>query len=351
MSAQSATRRAPDAPPRTAPAFQRRVHSRWARLVSLPIFWLLVVPVSKVLARRWGRMLSRGVTRMLGTFPAYEPTASDVFVCAYFKSGTNWTMQIAVQVAYHGRARFEHIHDLVPWPDTPERMRYAVPLDDEGPRAACPTGLRVIKTHLALGKVPYSPAARYICVVRDPKDVFVSSYHFLRSVALRAAMPSVPAWLDAYLSPDCALGSWAEHLQSYWSARDRPNVLFLTYEQMRADLPGAVDAIAALMGVELTAEERAAVIEQATFEHMKKIGEKFDPQGAPWASARGSMIRRGEHGASGELLSAADQRRIDDHWRAELRRLGSDFLYDEAFAKRLGVPESLPSARKRPVTS
>ena len=84
---------------------------------------------------------------------------------------------------------------------------------------------------------------------------------------------------------------------------------------------------------------------------MKKIGEKFDPQGAPWASAHGSMIRRGEHGASGELLSAADQRRIDDHWRAELRRLGSDFPYDEAFAKRLGVPESLPSARKRPVTS
>jgi hypothetical protein len=114
-------------------------------------------------------------------------------------------------------------------------------------------------------------------------------------------------------------------------------VLFLTYEQMRADLPGAVDKMAALMGVDLTAEERAAVIAQSTFEHMKKIGHKFDPAGAPWASSRGAMMRRGERGKSGELISAADQRRIDDHWRAELRKLGSDFPYEQAFGPASGT--------------
>ena len=82
----------------------------------------------------------------------------------------------------------------------------------------------------------------------------MSSYHFTRSMRSVRLMPSVAGWLDAYLSPDTALGSWAEHLQSYWRVRDRPNVLFLTYEQMRADLPGTVDKIAALMGVALTAE-------------------------------------------------------------------------------------------------
>ena len=308
--------------------------------MSLPIFWLVVVPLSKILSRRWPRMLSRTMTRFLGKFPDYEPAPYDVFVCSYFKSGTNWTMQIAVQIAYRGAAQFESIHDLVPWPDLPDRARFALPLADERPRAACPTGLRVIKTHLALGSVPYSSAARYLCVVRDPKDVFVSSYHFTRSVALGSAMPSVRGWLAAFLSPDTALGSWAEHLQSYWRIRDRPNLLFLTYEQMRADLPGTVDKIAALMGVELTTAERAAVIEQSTFEHMKKIGHKFDAQGAPWASGRGAMIRRGAPGASGELISAADQRRIDDYWRAELRRLGSDFPYDDAFAKVSGTASS-----------
>jgi hypothetical protein len=102
---------------------------------------------------------------------------------------------------------------------------------------------------------------------------------------------------------------------------------------MRADLPGAVDKIAKSAGVDLEAEERGAVIEQCTFEHMKKIGGKFDPAGPPWASSRGAMIRRGERGKSGELLSSADQTRIDDYWRAELAELHSDFPYDEAFAK------------------
>jgi hypothetical protein len=298
-----------------------------------PLFWLVVWPLSKILARRWPVMMSRGITRTLGTFPKYEPSAADVFICSYFKSGTNWTMHIAQQIAFRGAARFEHVHDVVAWPEVPARMRMAVPVEDDRPRAASPTGLRVIKTHLALDAIPYSPAAHYVAVVRDPKDVFVSSYHFLRAVGLGRAMPTVRRWLDVYLSPDTALGSWAAHLQSYWSVRDRPNVLFLTYEQMRADLPGAVDKIAKLMGVELTAAERAAVIEQCTFEHMKKIGAKFDPAGPPWARPKGSMMRRGERGKSNELLSSADQKRIDDYWRTQLRQLGSDFPYDQAFAK------------------
>lgn len=322
-----------DAALNAAPPFRRRTYSAWRSVAMTPLFWIIVWPLSKVLSRRWPLMMSRGITRALGTFPKYEPTAADVFVCSYFKSGTNWTMHIALQIAFRGSVRFEHVHDLVAWPETPLRMRIAVPVDDGRPRAASPTGLRVIKTHLALDAVPYSPAARYIAVVRDPKDVFVSSYHFLRAVGLGRAMPSVRRWLGVYLSPDTALGSWAAHLQSYWRVRDRPNVLFLTYEQMRADLPGAVDKIAKLMGVELTADERAAVIEQCTFAHMKKIETKFDPAGPPWASPRGAMIRRGERGKSGELLSSADQARIDDYWRAELAKLHSDFPYDEAFAK------------------
>jgi hypothetical protein len=316
-----------------SPPFKRRTYSFWRMVAMTPLFWIVIWPLSKLLARRWPLMMSRGITRVLGTFPKYEPSAADVFVCAYFKSGTNWTMHIALQIAFRGNARFEHVHELVAWPETPLRMRIAVPVDDDRPRAASPTGLRVIKTHLALNAVPFSPAARYVAVVRDPKDVFVSSYHFLRAVGLGRAMPTVRRWLDVYLSPDTALGSWAAHLQSYWSVRDKPNVQFLTYEQMRADLPGAVDMIAKHMDVELTTEERAAVIEQSTFEHMKKMGDKFDPSGPPWASPRGAMIRRGERGKSNELLSSAEQKRVDDYWRAELAKLGSDFPYDRAFAK------------------
>jgi hypothetical protein len=290
------------------------------------------VPISKLFGRAFAHRVGRMMTRFLSQFPSdYVPAPTDVLICSYFKSGTNWTMQIAVQIAFRGRAEFEHIHDLVPWPDMRPDMQYAVPLEDDGPRRAAPTGLRVIKTHLALGPVPFSPVARYICVVRDPKDVFVSGYHFSRAVVFGPAMPSVPNWLDAYLSADTPLGSWAEHLASYWRVRHEPNVLFLTYERMRGDLPGTVDRIAAFMGVTLTAAERAAVIERSSFDYMKKIGSKFDPPGSPIGDPRGAMMRRGERGKSGELLSVEDQRRIDDFWRAELARIGCDFPYDEEF--------------------
>jgi hypothetical protein len=200
---------------------------------------------------------------------------------------------------------------------------------------------------MALHALPYSPAARYICVVRDPKDVFVSSYHFTRAMVLGPLMPSVEAWLDAYLSPDTALGSWACHVNSGWRLRDKRNVLFLTYESMRADLPAAVDKIAKFMGVTLAPDERAAVIERSSFEYMKKIGHKFDSPGAPWANPAGSMMRRGESGKSGELISAEQQRRIDDYWRAELARLECDFPYDAEFGPPAEVDQALRATMSR----
>lgn len=297
-------------------------------MVVLAVYW----PLTRVFAKQWPRFATRSITKFMTRFPKdYAPTAHDVFVCSYYKSGTNWTMQIAVQVAYRGSAEFEHIHDLVAWPDMGARSRIAIPLDDDGPQRSAPTGLRMIKTHVALDALPYSPAARYICVVRDPKDVFVSGYHFTRSMIMGPLMPTVAAWLDAYLSPDTPLGSWARHVASGWALRERSNVLFLTYESMRADLPAAVDRIAAFMGVALEAAERTAVIEHSTFDYMKKIGHKFDSPGAPWRKSAGSMLRRGKSGASAELISPEQQRRIDEYWRAELAKLECEFPYDEAF--------------------
>ena len=323
----------------------RRATPPWLRYPLLVLATLLLVPWAKLFPRHWAHVLSRNMTRFLGTFPSYEPSEHDVFVCSYYKSGTNWTMQIALQIAYRGRADYDHIHDLVPWPDMSPRARFAVPLADDGPRRAAPTGLRIVKTHLALDRIPFSPAARYICVVRDPKDVFVSSYHFTRAHIGASMMPPVDAWLDAYLSPDTALGSWAHHLQSYWTVRGRANVLFLTYEAMRADLSGTVDRIAAFMSVELAADEKAAVVAQSTFAHMKAIEDRFDTPGAPWTTASGTMMRRGERGKSDELISAAEQRRIDDYWRAELVASGCDFPYGTAFGL---APSAEPVAVSAP---
>ena len=85
--------------------------------------------------------------KFVGEFRGYEPDEHDVFVATFAKSGTNWAMQIAHQIAHHGQAEYAHIHDVIPWPEAP--MPDIVKLSDPQPRRAAPTGLRVIKTHVA----------------------------------------------------------------------------------------------------------------------------------------------------------------------------------------------------------
>jgi hypothetical protein len=312
---------------------RRKSVSPWVRYPSLLLLYGVLTPVAKLAEKigLWKRISARRRGDRLGTFGDYQPTAHDVFDCVYFKSGTNWLMQITLQVIYRGRAEFEHVHDLVPWPDSPD-PRYAVPLSDESAWKSSPTGFRAIKTHRTFATVPYSPEAHYICVVRDPKDVCVSAYHFIRAMGMGPMTPSVPNFVEFFLSAGFVFFPWAEFVNGYWQVRDRENVLFMTYEQMTKDLPGTVRKIDALLKVGLLEDEVDAVVRQSSFDHMKTIEDKFETGMLfPWSQPRGAMIRRGKHKGSDELLTPGQQQRIDDHFKAELKRLGCDFPYDEAF--------------------
>lgn len=286
---------------------------------------------------QWHRVFERMTRNMpqhahtKGSFNGYTPTEHDVIVSVFSKSGTNWTMQITHQIAMRGQGEYAHIHDVIPWPDEviPD---YTIKLTDEAPLKNSLTGMRVIKTHLDMEYVPYNDHAKYVFVIRDPKDAFVSSYFFIRSVMFGMLMPSPKTWLDLFLSNNFPLGSWPSHIASCWRLRNESNARVLFYKDMKKDLPGTVRSLAELMGVDLTPEEFDTVVHKSTFQYMKSIDHKFYPgEGSPWSDPNGSMMRKGKAGDSGELLTLADQAKIDEYCRQELRRLGSDFPYDDYF--------------------
>jgi hypothetical protein len=273
-------------------------------------------------------------TQKKNPFRGYMPGPQDVFVMTYAKSGTNWMMQIAHQLIYHGRGDYDHLHEVVPWPDTtimPLFMKkYAIPLEEATHWKQSPERKRVIKTHYNWDLLPYSTDARYIAVIRDPKDVFVSNYVFVRDGIYGSAMPSVDTWFDLYLSPHFPLGgSWAVNAAGYWAERDRPNVLVMSFKSMKRDLRGTVLKVADFLKIRASGTLVDEVCRLSSFDYMKQNDHKYAiGRVVPWRQP-GSMIRKGREGASSELLSPERQRLVDQHFIAELNELGSDFPYAE----------------------
>jgi hypothetical protein len=267
--------------------------------------------------------------RKAKVFAGYEPSERDVFVATFPKSGTNWAMQLAAQIAWRGRAEFEHIHELAAWPEA--MFAGIVPLRDPGPADRSPTHKRVIKTAIDAPFVPYREEATYVSVIRDPKDVFVSAYHFLFGVFDLFDDITLEEWLALFLSPEFPGGSWAQHTASWWALRERPNVCVLQFAEMKRDLPGAVRRVAEAMRVELTEDELGRVVEQCSFEHMQRNEPRFAPPRMRFTRRSATMVRAGKVGGSGELLTRTQQAAIDRYFQAELTRLGSHFPYAEVF--------------------
>lgn len=270
--------------------------------------------------------------RIKQSFAGYTPTKQDVFVCAYAKSGTNWMMQMAHQIAWLGQAEFEHIHDVVAWPDS-YTPNYAIDLNDRTPADQSPTNQRIIKTHLAWQDLPYSSDAKYICVLRDPKDVCVSAYHFARDTALGPMTPSVSAWVDWFTNGRFLFGNWDDIVPSYWEAQKQPNVLLVTYQQMKENMDDVIRQVAHFMDVQLTDEQFADVHVKCTYQYMKAHDKQFATGILGITSSEdGAMVRKGVKGGSSELLTTTQQKRIDKYFRKQLKKKNSDLPYAELFS-------------------
>jgi Sulfotransferase domain len=271
--------------------------------------------------------------RKRNPFRGYVPGSQDVFVMTYAKSGTNWMMQVAHQLIHHGKGEYDHLHDLVPWPDTfamPFLKKYAIPIDEATHWKAAPEPFRVIKTHFNWDMLPYSDEAKYIAVIRDPKDVFVSNYHFIRGGVYGPAMPRVDTWLELFLSQGFPLGgSWAVNTAGYWAERHRSNVLIASFREMKRDLRETVKIVARFLGIDVGDYVIDEVCRLSSFEYMKAIDPKFAMGKMIAWREPGVMIRKGSQGGSAEMLTPVQQRRIDEYFIGELARLGSDFPYAE----------------------
>ena len=143
-------------------------------------------------------------------------------------------------------------------------------------------------------------------------------------------MPRLETWYRMFLSGHFFMsGSWAASGAGYWAARQRGNVLVLSFKAMKKDLRKTVRDVAGFLDINASETLIDEVCRLSTFEYMKRIDHKFHMgKMSPFRDA-GPMIRAGRQGGASELITAAQQREIDTRMQAELRELGSDFPYGD----------------------
>jgi hypothetical protein len=263
-----------------------------------------------------------------------RPDARDVFVATQMKCGTTWMQQIVYEVLSRGRGDLgdtghRHLYALSPWVES----RQSVALDD-APRIG-PRQQRLLKTHMPADLVPWSPAARYIYVARHPVACFASTVDFLRLLTGPLAPPA-PELLDWFLSDRMYWRPWPDHVAGWWDqATERPNVLFVHYEEMLADLPRAVARVAAFLDVPLAPAELEAVVGKSSFAYMKAHEERFEMAPPSLLTGAGSYLPSG---------SRARERELDEVSRQRILAYCRERLAARAYPAARFYPELRPAA-------
>jgi hypothetical protein len=264
---------------------------------------------------RQARMMTKAGWRYALSF---QPRPTDVIITPYAKSGTTWVQQIVHGLRTRGDMQFDEITSVIPWLE----MAHDLGMDLNQPQVGQP---RAFKSHLNWDNVP--KGARYIYVIRDPKDVVVSMYHFMAGWWFETAAISLATFArEQFLQPQSPGAYWA-HIRSWWPHRHDPNVLFLCYEDMQTDLPRAVRRIAAFVGCTLDEELLDIVVRQSSLAFMRAHQRQFDDHlireardavcGLP-PGGESSKVRAGNVGDHARELPLAESADFDRVWREEI---------------------------------
>jgi len=218
----------------------------------------------------------------------------DIVISTPAKCGTTWLQMICALEIFQRTELDRPLDRLSPWLDILAR-----PVDDVLADYEAQTHRRFIKTHTPLDGLPFDDRVTYICVSRDPRDVAVSwdghlsNINFSTVLNLReaavgpmdldeliAASPPLPtgtardrfwAWVNPPVSGKSVsdLEIMIHHLDTFWQARDQPNIVLLRYEDLLDDLEGQMRYIADRLGIAIGESVWPDLVRAATFEDMK----------------------------------------------------------------------------------
>jgi hypothetical protein len=271
--------------------------------------------------------------RALGTAPpgrSLQILPDDVFLVSFPKSGNTWTRFLLGNLMSPDRpATFSNIHILVPDPigtATKEFRRMPRP--------------RIIKSHECFD--PRFP--RVIYIVRDPRDVVVSQYHYHRKIRHIADDLPLEAFVAQFLAGETwPCGSWGQHVLTWvgTSQGDR-RFLMLRYEDMVANTERELRKIVAFLGLKTTAEHIAQAVERSSAGHMRKLeeaqGEDCDRMMGRKSRKDMRFVRTAVSGGWRKELPMPMVEKMEAAWGPAMRYLGYELATKAHSEKQAHTP-------------
>ena len=257
----------------------------------------------------------------------FRPRDTDIVVATAYKSGTTWMQTIVANLIFLGEAIPAPIMELSPWID----MRLP-PLDETLELVEKQRHRRAFKTHLALDGLLFYPEVKYIYVGRDLRDVFMSMWNHHRNYTdetleqirgfddeLGKAWPDCPDDIKAFWRDWISRGPfpwesdgypyWSSlhHLATWWRYRHLANILFVHFNDLKADIEGEMRRVAAFLGIAVPEAAWPGLADAVSIETMRANADRI--LGLHEAHFKGggkTFLHKGTNGRWREVLDDAD---------------------------------------------
>jgi hypothetical protein len=236
----------------------------------------------------------------------------DVFLVSFPKSGNTWTRFLLANLVHPEEpAGFANLHRFIPDPSATSKRDF-----DRLPRP------RIIKSHECFD--PRYP--RVIYIVRDPRDVVVSQYHYHRKIKKIEDDSPIEKFVTRFLAGEtCPHGSWGQNVVTWLATSEGdPRFLLLRYEDMVADTAGELRKIVAFLGLHTSAEQIAQAVERSSAGRMRKLEQaESDQCGLTKGSRKDlSFVRAAGSGGWRSELPGPMVEKIEAAWGSLMRHLG-----------------------------
>ncbi|KAI1294737.1 Sulfotransferase 1E1 [Halotydeus destructor] len=263
----------------------------------------------------------------------YVAKPDDLFICTYPKCGTTWMQQIVALLFNNGKIEGE---------DTVEKgLLSRVPfLEMVGTKSLEIERPIAMKTHLPFNLQPWNPETKYIIVLRNPKDACISFYFHMKLIPKYADIfqnYSMQDHIKAFLEGDVPCGSYFDWILSWWTQRDKPNIEFLLYEDMKTKPEESIIKVAKFIGFEEEIKNETLlkdVVENSSLKHMKvttnsAFKKLVEAKMNTTVEGEFTFIRKGEIGDYKNYFTDRDNEEYNSAMSQKFAGTGLQHLWDE----------------------